>query len=218
MTNTRPTRSALLSADEEIELARAIEAGVLARAALDGDFDTPTPADDLRALAAAGDRAWQQMWQANVGLAGMLAGRVCRRHGLPEEDLVSEAQLGLAEAIMRWDHRRGTRFSTTAWIWITSRLQRAQRELFTQRDELRNAMDQPELVSDETTEHRIMAEQSPAWLDDLPERERTLLRLLARPDATPARVRAQLGLSRSAYHRLQQRARELGALAWRSAA
>ncbi|WP_022910522.1 sigma-70 family RNA polymerase sigma factor [Aestuariimicrobium kwangyangense] len=218
MTNTRPTRSALLSADEEIDLARTIEAGVLARAALDGDFDTDAPLDDLRALTVAGDEAWQRMWQANVGLAGMLAGRVSRRHGLPEDDLVSEAQLGLAEAIMRWDHRRGTRFSTTAWIWITSRLQRAQRDLFTQRDELRNAIDLPELVSDETVDEQILDEQPPAWLDDLPVRERTLLQLLARPDATPARVRAQLGLSRSAYHRLVQRARELAAVAWKSAA
>lgn len=216
MTNTTQQR-VLLTADEEVELARAIEAGVLARAALAGDFSSPATDDELCALVADGDRAWVAMWEANLGLAEMLARRVARRHALPLDDLTSEAQLGLAEAIMRWDHTRGTRFSTLAWIWITNRLQRAQHDLFRGRDELRPGMKEDDLVADPVPEG-FAEDERPPWLDRLPTAERSLLELLARPDLSPTQVREQLGLTRSAFSRLRIRARRLGAEAWRRAA
>lgn len=216
-----PTRT-LLTAEQEVALARAIEAGVLARAALDGSFPCDAEPDDLIAIAEEGDRARTTLWEANFGLVGLLAGRASRRHGLELDDLMSEAHLGLAEAIMRWDHTRGTRFSTTAWIWISNRLQRAQKDLFLRRDELRTPMDETALESTEVPVEAALeaavGAQAPRWLEELPCSERALLCLLAQPDLSPTQIRLHLGLSRSAFHRLRTRARRLGAEAWLRAA
>ena len=216
-----PTR-ALLTAEQEVALARAIEAGVIARAALDGSFPSDAPPEDLLALADEGDRARTALWEANFGLVGLLARRAARRHGLELDDLMSEAHLGLAEAIMRWDHTRGTRFSTTAWIWISNRLQRAQKDLFLRRDELRTPVDAAALESTEVGAEAALEAavdaKGPRWLEEVPSSERALLCLLAQPELSPTQIRLHLGLSRSAYHRLRTRARRLGAEAWRRAA
>ncbi|MGJ6979543.1 sigma-70 family RNA polymerase sigma factor [Aestuariimicrobium soli] len=217
MTNTTAQR-VLLSADQEIQLARAIEAGVVARAALAGDFDCSATADELAAVMAAGERAWLTMWEANLGLVEVLAKRAARRYGLPVDDLTSEAQLGLAEAIMRWDHTRGTRFSTLGWIWITNRLQTAQRELFRGRDELRAGLRDDDLVLEDDVDARIGEDEQPLWLERVPRPERLVLELLARPDLSPTQVQEHLGLTRSGFYRLRIRALRLGEQAWRRTA
>lgn len=133
----------LLSADEEVELAIAIEAGVLARAVLDGEFPaTGASSDELVALVQAGERAWEAMWLANMRLVWSVARPMAQRTRTNVDEVFQEGCVGLAEAIRRWDHRRGIRFHTLAWKWVRHHCQVAvvtQQQARRSRRELRTA-------------------------------------------------------------------------------
>jgi RNA polymerase primary sigma factor len=88
---------ALLTADEEIELAKRIERGDLA--------------------------AKERMINSNLRLVVSQARRY-QGHGLPMEDLVQEGMLGLIRAVEKFDWRRGFKFSTYGTLWIRQALQR----------------------------------------------------------------------------------------------
>src|SRR3954452_25598518 len=110
----------LLTSAEVTELARVIEAGVLAREArLNGGWGDAT-AEELRALEQLGEQAWQRFVRANLRLVAMVAAQTAARSGLPEADLFQEGCLGLMAALQRFDHRRGHAFATYALFWIRS--------------------------------------------------------------------------------------------------
>lgn len=116
----------LLAADEEVELAKVIEAGVLAGAALAGRFDGGDAShDELVELVREGERAWERMFLANLRLVWSIARPVAARTATNPEELFQEGCIGLAEGIRRWDHRMGTRFSVVAWKWIRHHVQNA---------------------------------------------------------------------------------------------
>lgn len=100
--------------------ARAVEVGVLARAARE-DPSVPWRGSatevELRALEEAGVRARQAFVAANVGLVGSVVAGYARSGPLVA-DLFQEGCLGLIMAVQRFDHRRGVRFSTYATFWI----------------------------------------------------------------------------------------------------
>jgi RNA polymerase primary sigma factor len=100
--------------------ARAVEVGVLARAARE-DPDVAWRGDatdeELRRLEQAGARARQQLVASNLGLVGSLAARYAGA-GAPLADLFQEGCVGLIVAVERFDHRRGVRFSTYASYWV----------------------------------------------------------------------------------------------------
>jgi RNA polymerase primary sigma factor len=63
-------------------------------------------------------QASNRMTQANLRLVISVAkGHIGR--GVPLPDLIQEGNIGLMQAVQKFDHRRGTRFSTYAipWIW-----------------------------------------------------------------------------------------------------
>jgi RNA polymerase primary sigma factor len=107
----------LLSAREEVELAFAIEAGVLAAARLDAGVDDDGLRGDLAIVAAEGERARLRMIQANLRLVVSLARRLT-----PVDasmfDPVQDGTLGLIHAVRKFDYRRGCKFSTYASWWI----------------------------------------------------------------------------------------------------
>lgn len=103
----------LLTATDEVELASRIEAGVYAAHLLEQD-PARHRADALRAVRDQGASAWLTLWTCNLRLVMKLALESARRHRLPAEDLFQEGCLGLARAMMRWDHRRGLRFTSLA--------------------------------------------------------------------------------------------------------
>ncbi len=111
-----------LSADEELELARRIEAGVLAADALARPVP-PAGADEagLTELVAIGNAARDRFVLANLGLVHQAVRELADSAADPD-DLFQEGCLGLAEAIMRFDHTRGVRFSTHAYRWIRRRM------------------------------------------------------------------------------------------------
>jgi RNA polymerase primary sigma factor/RNA polymerase nonessential primary-like sigma factor len=111
----------LLSAEDEIELARRIEAGVLAREILSGwsevrGFDAT--AVELGLLVRDGELAQRRFVQANLGLVSMVAGQFASRMGYGRTELFQEGCVGLLLAVQRFDHRRGCRFATYALFWI----------------------------------------------------------------------------------------------------
>jgi len=117
------SRHKLLTAAEEVETARAIEAGLLAAEAL---ANGPAPEDvaDLRTLVTVGEQAHQRLVQANLRLVVSIAKKYANR-GVPLIDLIQEGNIGLMRAVQMFDHRRGFKFSTYATWWIRQRVSQA---------------------------------------------------------------------------------------------
>lgn len=125
--------TSLLTAEQEQQLARTIEIGLLAAHRLArlgprrieaGGSASATRAE-LAQLAREGEAAKQRFLDANLGLVGMVANTEARRRGLPAEELFQEGVLGLLEGLHRYDHSRGIRFASYALIWIRSAVQNA---------------------------------------------------------------------------------------------
>ncbi|MGH3455275.1 MAG: sigma-70 family RNA polymerase sigma factor [Nocardioidaceae bacterium] len=113
----------LLTAAEEVELAFAIEAGVLAAARLASGVDGPILRMELRILADEGERARLHMIRANLRLVVSLARRMAPS-GTPLVDHVQDGTLGLIHAVRKFDYRRGCKFSTYATWWIRQAITR----------------------------------------------------------------------------------------------
>ncbi|MBA3528912.1 MAG: sigma-70 family RNA polymerase sigma factor [Propionibacteriaceae bacterium] len=121
----------LLSPSEERELARQIEAGVLAREVrLSGRQFHDATGLELVTLEDLGERARQRFIRANLRLVAKAARQAARRSQLPETDLFQEGCLGLICAVERFDHQLGYKFSTYASWWIRAYLGAATANLF----------------------------------------------------------------------------------------
>jgi RNA polymerase sigma factor (sigma-70 family) len=118
-------RHELLTAEEEVALAQAIEAGRDARAALDAGVDDPRRRRELGRLARKGDEARRRFLEANLRLVVSVARRYGIQHGMDLIDLVQEGNLGLMRAVEKFDWRKGFKFSTYATWWIRQALSRA---------------------------------------------------------------------------------------------
>jgi RNA polymerase primary sigma factor len=122
-------RVALLTAVEEVDLAKRIEAGLFAaerlrQSAQEGLKLTPTMKRDLAWVVRDGDKAKRHLLEANLRLVVSLAKRYQGR-GLDLLDLVQEGNLGLVRAVEKFDYAKGYKFSTYATWWIRQALQRA---------------------------------------------------------------------------------------------
>jgi RNA polymerase primary sigma factor len=123
-------RVALLNAEQEVDLAKRIEAGLFAQEKL-RQIDTkqikkPTPRvrKDLEFIAADGVRARNHLLEANLRLVVSLAKRY-QGKGLTLLDLIQEGNIGLVRAVEKFDYTKGYKFSTYATWWIRQALQRA---------------------------------------------------------------------------------------------
>jgi RNA polymerase primary sigma factor len=118
-------RVPLLTAEDEVELAKSIEAGLFADEKLRGSFPPDgAEAADLQLLVAEGDRAKQRLIEANLRLVVSIAKRYIGR-GLVFLDLIQEGNLGLIRAVEKFDYTRGYKFSTYATWWIRQAITRA---------------------------------------------------------------------------------------------
>ena len=116
---------ALLNAEQEVELAKRIEAGLFAEEMLnEGEkLDTKTRRD-LEWIAADGRRAKNHLLEANLRLVVSLAKRYTGR-GMLFLDLIQEGNLGLIRAVEKFDYTKGYKFSTYATWWIRQAITRA---------------------------------------------------------------------------------------------
>ena len=214
----------ILTRDQEIDLAKRIEAGLFARHLLDL---APCPANvvplrprpprgELEAVAADGDEAWRDFFLANLRLVMFIAMRWSRRYRLDVEDVFQEGCLGLATAIQRWDHARGTKFCTLAWAQVTCWVRRAcverggaceapswwmdtQNDLRRRHGELQGALGRETVTSELATTvgrtsawvERTLAWEPPRSVSELPDVE-------AEPEPetdASARMRCSIGLA-----------------------
>lgn len=117
----------LLRAEEESDLALAIEVGVLAEARLENirkDEAARIPIRELELLASRGTQAFELMVRANLRLVVSIAKQYTMR-GLEIGDLVQEGSLGLIRAVQKFDWSFGTKFSTYAVWWIRQAISRS---------------------------------------------------------------------------------------------
>ncbi|MEU9186231.1 RNA polymerase sigma factor [Streptomyces sp. NPDC048484] len=118
-------RIPLLTAAEEVDLARRVEAGLFAeeKLRLASDLDSQL-ALDLDKLVVMGRMAKRRLIEANLRLVVSVAKRYVGR-GLTMLDLVQEGNLGLIRAVEKFDYARGYKFSTYATWWIRQAMSRA---------------------------------------------------------------------------------------------
>jgi RNA polymerase primary sigma factor len=119
-------RIALLSPQQEVELAMLVESGRRAAERLDHESSTLSVEDRtiLRRDVRRGDSAQQRLVEANLRLVVSIAKRYVGR-GMPLLDLIQEGNLGLMRAVEKFDYRKGFKFSTYATWWIRQSVTRA---------------------------------------------------------------------------------------------
>jgi len=117
-------RTALLTAEQEVDLAKRIEAGVFAAHKLEtGSRLSAQRKTDLRAIIRGGATARNHLLVANLRLVVSLAKRYTGR-GMPLLDLIQEGNLGLIRAVEKFDYTKGFKFSTYATWWIRQAISR----------------------------------------------------------------------------------------------
>ncbi|MDQ0683709.1 RNA polymerase primary sigma factor [Streptomyces achromogenes] len=187
-------RIPLLTAAEEVELARRVEAGLFAEEKLAGSADLAGElALDLDRLVVRGRMAKRRLIESNLRLVVSVAKRYVGR-GLTMLDLVQEGNLGLIRAVEKFDYARGYKFSTYATWWIRQAMSRA---LADQARTIRVPVHVVELINRVVRVQRRMlqergyeptAEEVAAQLDLLPERVGEVLRLAQEPVSLHAPV------------------------------
>jgi RNA polymerase primary sigma factor len=115
----------LLNAEQEVELAKRIEAGLFAEEKLaESERMNPDQRIDLEWIAEDGRRAKNHLLEANLRLVVSLAKRYTGR-GMLFLDLIQEGNLGLIRAVEKFDYTKGYKFSTYATWWIRQAITRA---------------------------------------------------------------------------------------------
>ncbi|MDH6215517.1 RNA polymerase primary sigma factor [Streptomyces pseudovenezuelae] len=187
-------RISLLTAAEEVDLARRVEAGLFAEEKLSTDVDLDSQlALDLDRLVVLGRMAKRRLIEANLRLVVSVAKRYVGR-GLTMLDLVQEGNLGLIRAVEKFDYARGYKFSTYATWWIRQAMSRA---LADQARTIRVPVHVVELINRVVRVQRRMLqergyeptpEEVADHLDLAPERVSEVLRLAQEPVSLHAPV------------------------------
>ncbi|NDZ77289.1 RNA polymerase sigma factor [Streptomyces sp. SID10853] len=187
-------RIPLLTAADEVELARRVEAGLFAEERLGSSPDPDSGlAVDLDRLVVLGRMAKRRLIESNLRLVVSVAKRYVGR-GLTMLDLVQEGNLGLIRAVEKFDYTRGYKFSTYATWWIRQAMSRA---LADQARTIRVPVHVVELINRVVRVQRRMLqehgceptpEEVAAQLELTPERVGEVLRLAQEPVSLHAPV------------------------------
>ena len=118
-------KTALLTAEQEVELAKRIEAGLYAERLLAEKQNlSPAKQRDYKTLAIDGKAAKAHLLEANLRLVVSVAKRYTG-HGMTFLDLIQEGNVGLIRAVEKFDYTKGFKFSTYATWWIRQAITRA---------------------------------------------------------------------------------------------
>ncbi|WP_305852277.1 RNA polymerase sigma factor SigB [Blastococcus sp. PRF04-17] len=118
-------KTALLTAEQEVELAKRIEAGLYAERLLaEKQGLSPARQRDYKTLAVDGKAAKAHLLEANLRLVVSVAKRYTG-HGMTFLDLIQEGNVGLIRAVEKFDYTKGFKFSTYATWWIRQAITRA---------------------------------------------------------------------------------------------
>ncbi|MGW6704211.1 RNA polymerase sigma factor [Streptomyces sp. NPDC054956] len=187
-------RIPLLTAVEEVELARRVEAGLFAEEKLGSGVELDLQLTlDLDKLVVMGRMAKRRLIESNLRLVVSVAKRYVGR-GLTMLDLVQEGNLGLIRAVEKFDYARGYKFSTYATWWIRQAMSRA---LADQARTIRVPVHVVELINRVVRVQRRMlqergyeptAEEVAVHLELTPERVLEVLRLAQEPVSLHAPV------------------------------
>jgi RNA polymerase primary sigma factor len=183
-------RVPLLTGPEEVQLAKAIEAGLQASERLAdleasgelAEFD-PLERRRLERLVRKGEIAKSELTQANLRLVVSIAKRYVGR-GMLILDLIQEGNLGLMRAVEKFDYTKGFKFSTYATWWIRQAITRAIA------DQARTIRIPVHMVESINKVHRVQRQM----IQEL-EREPTIEELADKVDMTPGRVREIMRIS-----------------------
>ncbi|MGP7996365.1 MAG: RNA polymerase sigma factor RpoD [Streptosporangiaceae bacterium] len=179
-------RVPLLTASDEVELAKSIEAGLFAEEKLQGGFPLlDAHRTELDELASDGLRAKQRLIEANLRLVVSIAKRYIGR-GLVFLDLIQEGNLGLIRAVEKFDYTKGYKFSTYATWWIRQAITRA--------------------IADQARTIRIPVHMVET-INKLARVQRQLHQDLGR-EATPDEIAAEMGLPQERVAEIQRIAQE----------
>jgi len=181
------SRVKLLTAEQEVEFAKAIEKGRLGEESLtEGTLDGPDHIDQLRNLVHEGLESKRKLTEANLRLVVSVARKYMGR-GLPLQDLIQEGNIGLSRAVEKYDYTKGYRFSTYAYWWIRQAVTRA---IADQARTIRVPVHMIELIGDVYRQSRelqqeIGREPTPdeiaRAMDTTPERVRQIIRAARQP-------------------------------------
>jgi RNA polymerase primary sigma factor len=181
-------RVPLLTAHDEVELAKAIEAGLFAEEKMaSGSIDGCGGARmaELMLVASDGIRAKQRLIEANLRLVVSIAKRYIGR-GMVFLDLIQEGNLGLIRAVEKFDYTKGYKFSTYATWWIRQAITRA--------------------IADQARTIRIPVHMVET-INKMARIQRQLHQDLGR-EATPEEIAAEMGLSPARITEIQRIAQE----------
>jgi len=118
------SRVPLLTAEEEVMLAKALETGDIARNKLKSGLVAEADIEQQEDEAHVGAEARRRLTESNLRLVVSVARKYMGR-GLPLLDLIQEGNIGLSRAVEKYDYRKGYRFSTYAYWWIRQAVTRA---------------------------------------------------------------------------------------------
>ena len=179
-------RTALLTAADEDELAKRIEAGLYASHVLaTGKRLTVAKKRDLATIVREGQSARSHLLEANLRLVVSLAKRYTGR-GMPLLDLIQEGNLGLIRAMEKFDYAKGFKFSTYATWWIRQAITRA--------------------IADQARTIRIPVHMVET-INKLVRVQRQLLQDLGR-DPTPEEIGEEMGMSAEKVREIQKISQE----------
>jgi len=180
------SRVPLLTAAEEVMLARQLEAGDIARNKLKDGLVEAADVEQQENEAHIGAQARLRLTESNLRLVVSVARKYMGR-GLPLLDLIQEGNIGLARAVEKYDYRKGYRFSTYAYWWIR---QAVTRSIADQARTIRVPVHMIELIGDVYKASRELqqglgrepnAEEIAAAMNTTAEKVRQILRAAKQP-------------------------------------
>ena len=189
--------------DDEIRLAKRIEAGLLAQEILEGGTGSVmATTEELRALVEEGRQAKEDLIMAHLGLVRVIAAETSRIRRVPFADLFQEGCVALQQAVMSYDWRKGA-FGPYAGMWVRSTVRRVNTTNWMPIDQVEVEDPTPSQACDRSVTHDGLAQV----LELIPSSQRKVLRLRTGWDGQPHSrrdVAVQLGMTVSKVRHLER--------------